>query len=364
VEVCFTMSRGTIADLIDNLKIKTHCLNMRSGFDLVNAMKLKELIKEGKYNIVHSHTDQLLTNFFISLSESSLKVMTGHGAIVSGLPVRKRFAHHLLKSILRSYDYLIGVSGFVRNSMITKFQFPSERVIVIRNGINLERFSKTLLPVKEQMEKLGLPPQKKIAGVVGRLFPDKGTDHLILAAPTVLQKSPECFFVVVGDGPLRQVLEAKVENMGLSNSFRFLGERDDIPEILSTIDVLVFPSVREGLPIAAIEGMAMGKPIVAYAVGGMPELVIHGETGLLVKGRDAILLAASIVILLDDKDLCLRMGAKARQVAQKFDIGVTAGKYIDLYLTALGNKKLDFNERYKRTSAKSKSHKLILTEEK
>jgi glycosyltransferase involved in cell wall biosynthesis len=336
IEVCFTMSRGSVADLMGDLGIKTYCLNMKSGFDLINAMKLKRLIKKRKYDIIHSHTGQLLTCLAIRLASQPLQIMTEHGSVMSDFPVRKKIERYFLRTILRSYKYLVAVSESIRKAMVIKYNVPADKIVVIRNGVRLDRFTERVLPTQELRQKLALSLHRKIVGAVARLFPEKGIDHLILAAPIVLQKHPDCLFMIAGDGPLRQELERQVKNAGPSGNFKFLGQRDDIPDLLSIMDVLVIPSVSEGMPISALEAMASGKPIVAYAVGGMPEIVDQGKTGFLVSPRSPDLLADAINILLSNAGIRLRMGQYSRERALKeFDIRTSAKRYEDLYSKVL-----------------------------
>lgn len=340
VDVCFMMTRGPVADLISGLEIKTYCLGMKTGFDLAAAMKLRRLINERRYEIVHSHTGQLLTWLAMSLSSAPVKIITEHGDAISGTTFKKKVQYYFLKTMFHSYKNLVVVSEHLKKTMTKKYQLPASKVLVIRSGVDLKCFPSSIVGVDEQRRKLGLPIQGSIVGTVGRLVPVKGIDHLISAAPIILTKYPDCLFLIVGDGPLRQVLELKVKSAYLSRNFKFLGERDDISELLSVMDLLIFPSVMEGLPVAAIEGMAMGKPIVAYGVGGIPEIVTRGVTGLLVEQRVPALLAENILTLLGDERLRLAMGTEARKVAAKeFCIDSVAKKYAELYLHSLKNNK-------------------------
>ena len=336
LEVCFTMSQGYVAKLINDLKIRTYCLNMKSGFDFVNGIKLKELLREKRYDIVHSHTTRLLDCFAINLASPSAVIMTEHGDVMTAATVRKKVQRYLVSTMFRSYRYLVAVSDCIKKVMIKNYRLLDSKVLVIKNGVDLKRFSNLTVRAEEVRKKLKLPLHGRIIGTVGRLSSVKGVDQLISAAPIILKKYPDCLFLIVGDGPLHEELESKVESTHLSRSFKFLGEQHNIPELLSIMDVLVFPSVMEGFPIAVIEGMVMGKPIVAYNVGGMPEAIIHGETGLLTKQRDPVLLAQHILTLLDNEDFCHSLGTAARELACKqFCIRKVTQEYVELYLHVL-----------------------------
>ena len=130
-----------------------------------------------------------------------------------------------------------------------------------------------------------------LIGAVARLTHEKGIDRLIRAAPTVVAKCPEVRFVIVGDGPERPLLEAEAGRLGVDAHFHFAGHRADVGELLPAFDLFVLPSLREGLPFAVLEAMSAGLPVVATRVGGVPEAVAEGVTGLLVPADDPDALA-------------------------------------------------------------------------
>ena len=160
---------------------------------------------------------------------------------------------------------------------------------VIELGIDLDRFRSGTRVL-----------DGRIVGNVARLAEQKGHRDLIAAAPTVLERHSDVRFVVVGEGELRSELEELARPLG--DRFEFLGERVDVPDLLASFDVFAFPSLYEGLCLAVIEAQASGVPVVATPVGGIPENVVDGETGLLVPPRDSAALAAAISRLLEDPD--------------------------------------------------------------
>jgi glycosyltransferase involved in cell wall biosynthesis len=173
---------------------------------------------------------------------------------------------------------------------------------VVPLGIDLERFGSG---------KPALPNDGPLVGNVARLAPQKDHATLIEAARLV----PEARFAIVGDGELREELERQAQG----SSVRFLGARDDVPDLLASFDVFAFPSLYEGLCVAVIEAQAAGVPVVATPVGGIRETVVDGETGLLVPPRDPPALAAAIRRLLDDRELARRLADEARRrVRERF----------------------------------------------
>lgn len=177
---------------------------------------------------------------------------------------------------------------------------PARRAHVIELGIDLERFTRG----KRALD-------GRIVGNVARLAEQKGQRDLIAAAPQVLERHPDVRFVVAGDGELRGELEALARPLG--DRFVFLGARDDVPDLLASFEVFAYPSRFEGLCLAVIEAQAAGVPVVATPVGGIPENVVDGETGLLVPQRDVHALAQAIVRLLDDSVLARSSAERAKQ---------------------------------------------------
>jgi glycosyltransferase involved in cell wall biosynthesis len=156
----------------------------------------------------------------------------------------------------------------------------------------------------------------------------KGLSDLLAAAQLV----PEAFFVLAGEGREREILQTRARALGIANRVSFLGHRNDIPDLLASCDVFVLPSLYEGLPVSVLEAMAAGKPVVATAVGGTCEVVLHGQTGLLVPPRDPAALARAIRTLLADPDLVqqLTQAAKVR-LCQKFRADTMVERIADLY---------------------------------
>jgi glycosyltransferase involved in cell wall biosynthesis len=192
---------------------------------------------------------------------------------------------------------------------------------VVYYGIDLERFA------IEQV-----PHEGRIIGNVARLATQKGQRHLIEAAPIVIERHPDARFLVVGGGDLRAELEREVRGRGLEDRFEFTGEVADVPAQLARMDVFALPSYYEGLCYAVIEAQAAGVPVVATPVGGVPENVLPGQTGVLVPVGDAEALAAGIVSLLDDPAEARRLGENGRRrVHERYALPRMVTETIELY---------------------------------
>jgi glycosyltransferase involved in cell wall biosynthesis len=175
-------------------------------------------------------------------------------------------------------------------------------------------------------------------GITGRLHPVKGHKHLLIAVAAVAavaqSQTIEC--LVVGDGESRQDLEALADELGIENQVRFLGYRDDIADILATLDVLVISSLSEGLSLSMLEGMASGRAIIATNVGGIPEIITDGKTGILVPPEDSESIAQAVLRLESDRALREDLGRNARrECLNNYMIPKTVEQFSNLYRNLL-----------------------------
>jgi glycosyltransferase involved in cell wall biosynthesis len=195
---------------------------------------------------------------------------------------------------------------------------------VVYYGIDLERFTSA---------RPALAKDGRVVGNVGdRLLPQKGQRYLIDAAPAVLERHPDVRFVVVGGGEPQAELEAHARATGVGERFLFTGRRDDVPALLASFDVFALPSLFEGLCYAVIEAQAAGVPVVATPVGGVPENVVEGETGVIVRAADPGSLAAGINRLLDDPAEAARLAAEARRrVLARYSVERMVEETLSLY---------------------------------
>jgi glycosyltransferase involved in cell wall biosynthesis len=193
-------------------------------------------------------------------------------------------------------------------------------VVVVPNGRDLSTFRPGV--GREALRKeLGLDRTVPLVGVVGRLEPQKGHAYLFEAWPSIVAEFPDARLLVVGDGSLRPRLEARAQELGVAGSVLFAGFRADIPRVLDAIDVLALPSLYEGMPLTAIEASAMGRPVVATAVDGTPEVIREARTGRLVPPADPGALSRAIRGVLRDPLGAARMGRAGRDfVIDRFDV--------------------------------------------
>jgi glycosyltransferase involved in cell wall biosynthesis len=179
---------------------------------------------------------------------------------------------------------------------------------------------------------LGIPADAPVIGTVCNLRPQKALDVMLSAVASLRPKLPDCRLLIVGDGVEREGLEALAEQLGLADAVTFLGQRDDIPDVLAAFDLFALSSDFEGMPLAVIEAMGAGLPVAATRVGGIPDLIDDGVQGLLVPARDAGALASAMGELLSAPDLSRRLGEAGRARRQEeFDIDVVVSRVERLY---------------------------------
>jgi glycosyltransferase involved in cell wall biosynthesis len=201
----------------------------------------------------------------------------------------------------------LAVSRHVRDRLAAGAGVPARKLRIVANGIDPAAFARSADPALRA--RLAGSPDRPLVLTAARLSPQKAIDGLLSAAVLV----PDAIFAIAGDGPDRAALEARAQALGIAPRVRFLGPRDDIPELLAACDLFVLPSLFEGLPLSVLEAMAAGKPVAATRIPGTDEAVADGETGILVPPGDAPALAAAIRAFLSDPALARRAGEAGRE---------------------------------------------------
>ena len=215
--------------------------------------------------------------------------------------VRSGEDRELLRELTPSMDRLIAVSHAIV-AKIAEERGGLAPVSLVYNGVDLERYDHQE-PCCTLHEEYGMEPGAQVVGVVARLEPEKGHPTLLEAWPAVLRACPSTYLLIVGEGSRRDALEAQARELRIAHRVVFTGRRDDIPAVTAALDVAVLPSYREAQGLTILEAMALSRPVVASNVGGIPEMVEDGVTGLLVPPHDAPALAAAITRLLRDHPL-------------------------------------------------------------
>jgi glycosyltransferase involved in cell wall biosynthesis len=276
----------------------------RNEMDLGAAWKLSRLLKKVQPEVVHAHDPHAVAMAAIALSMSTEPV-------TPPLVASRRVDFHLKGSSLsrwkyRQVDCFICASEAIREILIAD-GVPAAQAVTVHEGIDLERVASA--PPARLHEALWLPHHAPIVGNVAALVPHKGQRHLVEAAALVVRRVPDARFVIAGEGELRPSLERQIREHRLEKHVLLAGFRPDVLSLHKAFDVFVMSSITEGLGTSLLDAMAAGKPVVATAAGGIPEVVADGETGLLVPPRDQHALADAIVRLLKEPALRERLGA-------------------------------------------------------
>lgn len=230
----------------------------------------------------------------------------------------------------RLTDLVIANSEAVRQDVVAREGLRPEEVTVIYNGLEIEEFR--IVPRGELRRELEISESWPVVAVVANFIHYKGHGYFLEAWATIRERYPRAVALLIGDGRLRASMEKEATTRSLGGSVRFLGTRHDVPELLALSDLLVHPSLEEGFSNAIIEAMAAGRPVVATRVGGNPEAVEDGVTGLLVPARDSAGLAEAVLWLLDRPDTLRRFGEEGRRRAEAcFSMRRVIEQYEEIY---------------------------------
>jgi glycosyltransferase involved in cell wall biosynthesis len=230
----------------------------------------------------------------------------------------------------------IAVSEATKRGWMRRTGIPDDRVVTIHNGIDPDHFRRTKSKLAARSS-LGLPCEAIIIGGLGRLDAAKGFAYLIEATALLRDRFPQAHLAIAGTGPLREQLESKANEVGVSNHVTFLGFRSDVNEVLDACDVFALPSLCEALPFALLEAMAHELPAVGATVGGVPEVIVAHETGMLAPPRNPAAFAEALKPLLESAELRERMGRAGRErVLRHFQEAEMVRKTIDVYQQMLG----------------------------
>lgn len=330
IHLCVLRKRDELTGRFEERHITVHHLG-RNKLDPLTFFDVKRIVNQANIDLIHAH------GYGSSNFARLVGAICGTPAIIHAHDDDKNYPWYqkTADSLLSRYtDKAIAVSESVKAACVAKRKVDADKVVVLHNGIQLDKF---VPPAPEQVrevrEQWQIDPAERVVGVIGRLREEKGTRYFVEAAVDVLQKYPQTRFFIAGDGPLRQELEALARELGVAAQVTFAGFCQDIPAILALLDVVVVPSLTEGSPLAVLEAMAMGKPIVATSVGGTKEILENGKTGLLVPAGDHKALAKQILLLLQDESQKSYLGRNAFQVSRHYGLDTHLKTIEQIYLT-------------------------------
>jgi glycosyltransferase involved in cell wall biosynthesis len=299
-------------------------LDRRTSVSLLPWLRLLALLVRNRVDIVHAHMPRasIPAAILARLARVPVVIAHEHGSTRYGERLR-RILNRLI--VGRLCDLVLAVSEWDRAQLVAAQGLPASRVAVLPNGI-------PPLPAPRRNLRSTLAPPGPLVGAIGRLDPVKGYDDLLAAIGLLRRDGVPVHLAIAGVGPDESRLRGLISAWRLDGDVSLLGLRDDVPDLLRALDVAVMSSHSEGAPLAIIEYMAAGLPIVATRVGGIPELIAHDREGLLVAPRDPAALAAALRRLLEDRQLARRLGDAALQRQRsEYAFDVMIERLSDLY---------------------------------
>ncbi len=292
--------------------------------DIAAFFGIYSAIRKGKFDAVHTHTAKagFLGRIAARIARVPVIVHTPHGnnfygyfgAIGSGMIV-------ILEKIASFFtDKMVVFTEAEKRELLSRDICEDKRIEIVESGLDLSIFEKAASGAANKRSEFNVSPEDLLVGMVSRLETVKGCRYFVEAAKFISDEIPQARFLIVGDGSLKENLMQLCARMGIAGRVVFTGWRDDVPEILSILDVLVLTSLNEAVGRVLLEAGASGKPVVATSVGGIPDIVKNGKTGILIKPRDARGTAKAVIELLRDGNRRKVMGAAAREwVSSHFD---------------------------------------------
>ena len=318
-----------------DVRVVPSLINHISPVDNLKAVaEIRNIIVEGNFDIVHTHSSVAGVVGRLAAATAGVPVIVHHvhgWGLRAGMSRLTRMVYLGLERLCASFTDRLIVVGKPDIQKGLAHGIGSEgKFVLIYNGIEVEKFCQQIDGQGLRSE-LGLEPDSKLVGMIGRLDEQKNPLDLIRTAAIVVEAYPGVQFLIAGDGPLRAECEQLIQSLGLEGVVFLLGYRSDIPAILSILNLTVMSSLWEGLPIAFLEAMAAGKPVVANDVDGARDVVIDGETGYLVPPHQPPAMAERILTLLNDDELCEAMGLVGQERSGFFSIERMVGALESLY---------------------------------
>lgn len=327
------MGAGWLHNQLTGSGVDVRIIDSSKANDLMFLRKIYHLVRTERVDLIHSHLDGM--NFYACLTGLTTRrpvIATFHGMVgdwhKTSVKSKLKFA-----VIRKSATRVVAVSNYLKRELVQKWRFSSDHVTMIHNGVDFQVLDRTSQTSSVRAE-LGLSPETPLIGMVANIRRPKGYQYFVEAARLISDRMPECRFLIVGqgEGNLLNELTSQIEALGLTDRVILTGFREDVAQILAQLDIFMLSSLSEGLSIATIEAMGLGKPVVVTDSGGPGEIVRDGETGYLVPPADPKALADRAVELLRNHSLAERMGQAARaDVRLRFSLEQNVRSYEQLY---------------------------------
>lgn len=329
------LNHGKLAKRLKEMKISVAVID-ESRYSFRQLLKIAaEIVVSRQAVILHSHRykENLLSALIKRRGQSVRLVQTVHGVQerLTGIKNLKVLAYGIVNNFVseRYFDRILAVSRDIEIQLNRRYRNGIVRHIA--NAIDIDEV-KTVKSPEEVRSSLGISSGDVVIGAVGRMVPIKGFDVFLKTAVEVLRAVPKARFVLVGDGPELAALKKMSSELGVSQQVIFTGFRDDVLDVLNTLDIFLMTSWHEGIPVALLEAMALSKPTVATAVGGINEVLIDGDSGLTAPAGDVAAIATLCRTLIASREQRIAMGMRARaRVEEEFSSQHQKQKLFSIY---------------------------------
>jgi len=317
--------RTKLAEEAGGMGIEVIPHRIRSPWEPKSILRIKNLIRDLRIDVLHTHSsvDSWAGGLAGRWARVPVLVRTRHISV--------RVRRPWLNRIYYLPDAIITTGEHIRRELLQTHKILAERIVSIPTGADAGRFHPGP-PDLELKKRMGLPIDSPVITLVAVLRAQKRHELVIAAAAEVIKVFPQARFIFVGDGPGRKRVEQEIKNAQLESHILMTGYREDIPAILSFTDLGIISSVAEGIPQFLFQIMAMGKPVIATEVGGIPEIVTSGVNGVLIPPEDPAALAKALVQVLGDPESARRLGEEGRRlVEQEYTVEKMAEKVYRVY---------------------------------
>ena len=319
-----------IADLARERGVTVEIIPCDGRLDWKAVRAIRRCVETHQVDLIHTHGYK--ANFFGWVARRKLGI-----PVVATIHIwsRRNVYLHLYtildQLILRWFDKAIGVSDEIVSSL-RRARIAPERIDKVSNGIHVEMFEGAAPALADRIGK----KDRVVVGMVSRLLPEKGVEYFVRAAQQVQAICPQAFFVLVGDGLEAPRLKALARELGIEDRVLFAGQRSDMPNVYASLDIFVLPSLNEGMPLVILEAMAAKRAVIATRIAGIPEIIQHEKTGLLIEPGQINPLRDSIVRLITDEGLRGRLADEGyARVRQFHSREAMSRSYLHLYQSLL-----------------------------
>ena len=327
------MDRMQMKQQFQQAGIEVHSLGLRKKTDIAVVLRVRSLLKTIRPDILHTYLIHGNVLGRIVGRLAGVPTIIGSELTIGQAGRIGRLATKLTNPLTDAVEVNSETGG---KSVITDLGVPESKIEVVLPGLDLEAFGGTDQRSLVRIE-LGVEDSEHLVLYVGRLRAVKGVEYGIRAFANALEQNPNMKLALAGEGDQRKQLEALSTELDIENNVNFLGTRKDLPNVFSACDSVIMPSLTEGFPRVAIEAMASSKPVIATHVGGVPEAIIHNQSGILVPSKDIQAMAEAIISVATNSELANRLGLAARKrTEQRFAASSYVARLDEMYTRLAG----------------------------